>query len=166
MSDRSDREKLLIEELFQALWSATVEEIRDKMNARGLVSVDKVLVEHLLKKVRANPDKFGFTVPHVCPGKPFPGDDTRFFPMMKDKDGYYLDAADKAHIFSGLLSTIKRVIRQSLNCAIALSIAAVHSRSKSYVQSVEDLAKDFSDLARRAKRVQRDIIQADGTQGP
>jgi hypothetical protein len=151
----------VIEAIFDALpsdsYEGIAEDVGDKLNLR-ITSGD---ISNALTHLRRNSAEYGWTVPHVKRGTPHrvdrPG---RFFAVLVDRDGHYeLDANpdSAAHMQRGALATAQHAATMLTNETAALRIAATNTRSVNARARINDLADDFSYVARKAIAVARDL---------
>jgi hypothetical protein len=165
MPKRSHKLKLILDHLFQVLPGSSYEDLTYRINVRGC-PVNVSTIAYVISILRRQSAKWGWTIPHVKRGKPMPGEEHRYFVVLLEKDGQYtIDKEDKENLARGLISTIKLLVTQSTNNAAATEMAAVNSTQKPYANMLREWSEDWKYIARQGRKLQRLVIQADGTNG-
>ena len=163
MSREQRRTQQILDNLYEILPCATMEEITDKLNARGL-NVSRGAVEQVMARLRKEAPAWGWTIPHVKRGPAMNGEEHRYFAVLCTKDGWFMDSHDKGNLRKGVVSTVQLVATQTNNSAKALEAAALHSASRSYAHALRDWAEDLKYISRKGRTLTA-LIQADGTNG-
>jgi hypothetical protein len=152
------RVDLLIEAIFFSLPASSVQEITDRVNARGL-KVTRDDIYEAITYLRQHAKSYKWTIPHVRRGKPYPN---RFIIALQEKDGTFShDKQDRAAVHQGARGSVQYATDLLRNCYTALEFVSVNVGSK-YRGAFTDLAEDCKDLNRRCHRVLREM-EADGT---
>src|SRR6478609_10543975 len=115
--ETSLRDKI-IERMFDALPATTMDEIAQRVRPKmSGYRIPTSYFHRALAHLRKNPEKYGWTVPHVG------GDSTqenRYFAMLVERDGsYHFDQSPSsmAHLHDGSKSIVSRIATESANQA-------------------------------------------------
>ena len=112
--------KRRVDAIFQALPAPDAGVVGDR------VGRTKRQVEDDLVKIRANPKRFGFTVPHIKRGANPDGSDRLYAALVeKGEDKWTVDPASHTAINLGAISTAREIAKKARNEATALELAAV-----------------------------------------
>jgi hypothetical protein len=154
------RRDQLIEGIYDTLPATTYSEITDKLNKKGF-KTNRGQVNNAIAHLRINSASYGWTIPHVKRGGPDQNtDEDRYIALLVDRDGHYeLDQNKEAilHITNGIVGDLQQTATMMQNEVAAIRIAATHTRSINKRSSLNDLADDFSYIARKAAAVVRDL---------
>jgi hypothetical protein len=119
------------------------------------------LVNFALNALRANPEKYGWTIPHVKRGRTGAKDEGRFYPVLIAPDGQhdFNYAENQEHLWAGLKSTVALVAAQSKNEAQAIRIAAEYVNEPVALRRMLKLAGSL-DLVENQAQSLLDVLKA------
>jgi hypothetical protein len=112
------RDKLIDDIFMRGLPADTYDEIATRVGS------NVGLVNNALSAVRADPKKYGWTVPHVKRGLPGADDAMRLYPVLVSPDGKHdFDyATSGVHLMAGLQCTVMSTSTQARNEMQALNM--------------------------------------------
>jgi len=153
------RRDQIIEAIYDALPATSYSEITDRLNKKGF-KTNRGQVNNAIAHLRINSAGYGWTIPHVKRGPDVAADKNRYVGLLVDRDGRYeLDQNKEAvlHITNGIVGDLQQTSTMMQNEVAAIKIAATHTRSINQRTRLNDLADDFSYIARKAAAVVREL---------
>lgn len=152
-----------IEAIFDALPATSYEEIAKKVGKTMRERISLGIINNAIAHLRSNCAEYGWTIPHVKRGTAIETDEGRYVALLVDRNGHYeLDQNPDAirHISNGIAGSIMQTATMMQNLTSATKIAATHTRSINTKAKFNDLAEDFSYIARKAAAVVRELEKA------